>query len=125
MRFRVELLPLVALAASSAPLAGCGKKPTGGTTAIEAGSKKPFLLIRRKEDVPVQLGGAIAPPLPPATDASAGGRGAGAPAPAAQMAVAPPAPALTITHDHRPDQACAPLSREEVEKALADLKQAP
>lgn len=108
---------------------------TEGKTEPKQEPKVP-LVIERPEDIPVALGGAPVPwqpPPPPPTKAdpkapsapapasapASGAAGAAAPAPAA----APTKPtAIAVTHDHAPGEACRPLTREEVEKALADLK---
>ncbi len=91
------------------------------------------IVIERPEDIPVALGGApmpYEPPPPPKGDPKA----PSAPAPAAAPAAAAPAAsgaaasaaakptAIALRHNHPPGEACTPLTREEVEKALADLK---
>lgn len=93
------------------------------------------IVIEKPEDIPVALAGApIAyeppPPPPPKGEAKAPSAPAPAPpaasAPAASAAAAAPAPskptAITLAHNHPPGEPCKPLTREEVEKALADLK---
>lgn len=92
---------------------------------------KPPIVIEKPEDIPVALGGAPVqweppPPPPPKGDPkapSAPAPAAAAPAAGAAAASAPTKPtAIAITHNHPPGEACKPLTREEVSKALADLK---
>lgn len=83
-------------------------------------------------------------PKAPSPGAAAPAQGQGAAAAAAAPAAAEPRaaaaqpsttsgtsasfpnpPAITIAHNHPPDQPCHPLSKEEVEKALADLQKRP
>lgn len=93
------------------------------------------IVIEKPEDIPVALAGApIAydppPPPPPKGDAKAPSAPApaplAAPAAAASASAAEPAPrkptAITLAHNHPPDEQCKQLTREEVEKALADLQ---
>lgn len=131
MRFRTELVPIVAVVGAAVPMAGCGQKAQGD--GADAGAKLP-VIIKNRDDIPVQLGGAAVPYRPPpassgsAASGAAGPPGAAAPSPApAAAAQAAPAvePAIAITHNHPPGQACSPLERAEVEKALADLRKQP
>jgi hypothetical protein len=82
------------------------------------------VVIEKPEDIPVALAGApvaYEPPPPPKGDAKSAPAPAPAP-PAAAAAAAPAKPtAIAIAHDHPPGEH-KPLTREEVEKALADLK---
>lgn len=95
------------------------------------------IVVETPEDIPVPLAGVAmpyTPPEPPPKGGDAKAPPAPAPpaaeAPSAAAAAAPAAPAPTATgptaialgHDHAPGEPCKPLSREEVEKALADLK---
>lgn len=145
MRFRTELLPVlpIVLATATTPallVTGCKKQDK---TQVDAG--KGPIVIQRNEDIPVMLGGAavaLPPPVPnpsssspkpkaPSPGAAAPAQGQGAAAAAAAPAAAEPRaaaaqpPAITIAHNHPPDQPCHPLSKEEVEKALADLQKKP
>lgn len=91
--------------------------------------RKPDIVITRPEDIPtVPLAGAPMPYTPPPPPPSAPAKAAEA-APAAPSPAAPaPAPvvaqaaAITIRHEHAPGEPCTQLTREEVEKALADLR---
>jgi hypothetical protein len=111
----------------SAGVAGCKKQEL--TAPGDAGAKGP-ILIQSREDIPVELGGKAAPYTPPqsanAPKPGAGGK-AGSEENKAPRRVepAPPASVVAITHNHPPDQPCQPLKREEVEKALLDLRSKP
>lgn len=145
MRFRAKIVPLIV---AGLPLGGCdntdvskavaktdppGKVEvkTDGKTETKPDPKVP-IVIEKPEDIPVALGGAAIPweppPPPPKGDAKAPSAPAPAPSAAAPAASAAAAPAPTkptaiaLTHNHAPGEACEPLTREEVEKALADLK---
>lgn len=97
---------------------------------------KPIIRIEKPTDIPVELGGAIAPYEPPPKveeKHELGAMGSAAPAEAAPAAAAPAAPAamarpaatppaLALAHNHAPGEACKALSRDEVERALADLQ---
>jgi hypothetical protein len=89
---------------------------------------KPPIVIERPDDIPVALGGAAVPysppPPPPPKQGNAGAAAEpSAAAPAAAAAVAPAKPtAITLAHNHAPGETCQSLTREEVERALADLK---
>jgi hypothetical protein len=151
MRFRARIVPLVlagvpvvgcddtdsskAVAKTDTP----GKTEKGDTkveTKAETKTEtkqdpKPPIVIQKPEDIPVALGGAPMPydppppppPKAPSAPAPAAAPSASAPVSGSAAAAAPASPtAIALMHDHPPGEACKPLTREEVEKALADLK---
>lgn len=149
MRFRARIVPLVL---AGVPVVGCDNtdsskavaktdtpgKTEKGDTKVETKAEtkqdpKPPIVIQKPEDIPVALGGAPMPydpppPPPPKADPKAPSAPAPAAAPSASApvsgsaAAAAPPTAIALMHDHPPGEACKPLTREEVEKALADLK---
>jgi hypothetical protein len=94
--------------------------------------KIPTIVVETPEDIPVPLAGVAMPYTPPVPDGKAAPAPAppAAPAPSAAAAAAPAEPAaiamgptgIELGHDHPPGEPCKPMRREEVEKALADLK---
>jgi hypothetical protein len=152
MRFRAKIVPLLLAGASAvgcdntdaskavAKTDTPGKKEdpkveTKAETKPETKEDpKPTIVIEKPEDIPVALGGAPMPyePPPPPRDPKAPSAPAPAPSPspaaAAPSASAAAAPAtarptaIALQHNHPPGEACKPLTREEVETALADLK---
>lgn len=116
---------------------GTKPAPDDDTKAKPTPEIKPTIVIEKPEDIPVALGGVAMPYTPPPTPppaakaeaAAAPSEAAAAPAAAPAPATAPKAPAavagptaLALAHDHPADQPCDPLSRAEVERALADLR---
>lgn len=148
MRFRAKIVPLLL---AGVPMTSCdntdaskavAKTDTPDTKTTKADPKvdtktepkpdtktepepKPPIVIEKPEDIPVALAGAPIPWEPPPPPASKEAKAPSAPAPAASAAAAPSPSkptAIALTHNHPPGEACKPLTREEVEKALADLK---
>jgi hypothetical protein len=93
--------------------------------------KIPIVVVETPEDIPVPLGGVAMPYTPPLPESKSPPAPAPtADAPSAAAAAAPAAPAaiamgptgIELGHDHPPGEPCKPMRREEVEKALTDLK---
>ena len=149
-----KLLPLVMGLGAAGAVTACGDKgsgpdtrttPTPGSPTALPTAKQP-ILVTSGQQVPMELGGAVAPrppePPPVTGSASPGGApspgaalapqpGAAAPAAAEEPAVgraaaapaSPPAspPAIAIVHHHAPGEACTPLSQADIDRAFQDL----
>ena len=145
MRFRAKIVHVVV---AGLPVAGCTttevdskstpKTDTPAKTDVKPEPKpdpkpdpKPPIVVETPDDIPVALGGVAMPYTPPAPAPAPapalGSVGAAAEPAAAAPAAAPAARAtgpnaLALAHDHPAGEPCNPLTRAEVEQALADLR---
>ena len=100
-------------------VAGCDDKPKKvDPPTAEAGPTTGPVIIRKGDPVPrIEMGGAAAPMPRPKAVPGASGAAAGA------AAAAPsPVAAVQIVHNHPPDQPCHPLTQQEIQKALDDMR---
>lgn len=136
MKLRKRQLPIVVMVGLVAPAVGCGNggktqasaEPTTNASTSPGSSAKPVTVIKKPSDIPMELGGAVAPyprpaPIPSSSGAPAQGAGAPRAVPPSPAAVAAaPESEVRIVHNHPPDQPCNHLDPSEVQKALDDLK---